>query len=304
MAQRYGGKHSPKGSPDNARAGLEQPINKFRGRKAHNSNIRAKLLFFVPFPLLFAGIGELRAGDVLGMLAELGAFALLILSAWLLRSGIEAQEAYDARKVARPPAIPRKTFSAILTGIGIFLAASLGWGLDIFQSIVLSAIASVAQFISFGPDPRQKKGMEGLSEFELQRVAEAVDKAEGLLAETIAASKRFADRKLEGRVEELAARAREMFRAVEEDPRDLSSARKFMGVYLKGARDATVKFADLYTKKRDAKARADYEALLTDLEASFASKKEILLMENRTDLDVEIEVLRDRLKQEGLRAKV
>ena len=39
-----------------------------------------------------------------------------------------------------------------------------------------------------------------------------------------------------------------------------------------GARDATVRFADVYATSRDAKARADYEALLTDLETNFASR--------------------------------
>lgn len=39
-----------------------------------------------------------------------------------------------------------------------------------------------------------------------------------------------------------------------------------MGVYLKGARDATIKFADLYTRNRATAARADYEELLNDLQ--------------------------------------
>lgn len=304
MAQKYGGKFSPKGSPDNARDGLDAQVNRFRGQKAHNSNIRAKLLFLVPLPLLFAAIGELRSGDANGMIAELGAFAALILAAWLLRDGQQAEEAYNDRKVARPPAIPRKLFASVLTGVGVAIAAYFGWGQALFASIAFGAVASGAHVFSFGIDPMKKKGMEGLSEFDAQRVAKAVDKAEALLSQTIAASKRFGDRKLEGRVESLASSARKMFRAVEEDPRDLTGARKFMGVYLKGARDATVKFADLYAKKRDTAARSDYEALLTDLEATFAQQSEVMLLEDRTDLDVEIEVLRDRLKQEGVKARV
>jgi 5-bromo-4-chloroindolyl phosphate hydrolysis protein len=103
-------------------------------------------------------------------------------------------------------------------------------------------------------------------------------------------------------VESLASAARDMFRAVEEDPRDLTSSRKFLSVYLKGARDATIKFADLYSKNRDAEARSDYEALLNDLERSFDAQHKTMLLDDRSDLDVEITVLRDRLKQEGLRA--
>jgi hypothetical protein len=46
--------------------------------------------------------------------------------------------------------------------------------------------------------------------------------------------------------------------------------------------------------------RADYEALLHDLETDFAARTAALLDDNRSDLDVEIAVLRDRLKREGL----
>ncbi|HEU0221621.1 MAG TPA: 5-bromo-4-chloroindolyl phosphate hydrolysis family protein, partial [Paracoccaceae bacterium] len=112
--------------------------------------------------------------------------------------------------------------------------------------------------------------------------------------------RRVGDRGLEARLERFGQAAREMFRAVEADPRDLTRARKLLGVYLTGARDATVKFADLYARSRDAKARQDYEALLTDLEASFAAHRQELLEEDRGALDVEIEVLRRRLRQEGL----
>ena len=48
----------------------------------------------------------------------------------------------------------------------------------------------------------------------------------------------------------------------------------------------------------DAQARADYLALLDDLETTFADRSRRLLSDNRSDLDVEISVLRDRLKYE------
>jgi hypothetical protein len=92
-----------------------------------------------------------------------------------------------------------------------------------------------------------------------------------------------------------------LFRTVEEDPRDLTGARKYLGVYLMGARDATVKFADVYARTGDPHARADYEALLDDLEQNFAARTRKMLLDDRSDLTVEIEVLRDRLQREGVR---
>ncbi|MBL4749121.1 MAG: 5-bromo-4-chloroindolyl phosphate hydrolysis family protein [Amylibacter sp.] len=300
MTQRYGGKFSPQGAPDTAAA---PPKNRFRGKKAYQSNIRAKLLFLIPLPLLFSGIGELKAENSIGMIFEWGALAALLLAAWLLRDGLEAEATYNARKVARPPAIPRKIFASVLTGAGVTLAAFGGAHVALFSSLVFGAAAAIAHSLSFGLDPMRRKGMEGFDAFENDRVVKAVERAEKLLAETISASHKFNDRALEGRIESLASTARDMFRTVEEDPRDLARARKFMGVYLKGARDATIKFADLYARKRDTAARADYEALLSDLEQSFVSHQQTLLLDDRSDLDVEIEVLRDRLKQEGLTAK-
>ena len=66
-----------------------------------------------------------------------------------------------------------------------------------------------------------------------------------------------------------------------------------------GARDATVKFADIYSRSRDAGARSDYMMLLTDLEENFTAKTRKLLMDNNNDLEVEISVLRDRLARIG-----
>ncbi|MHA1128398.1 MAG: 5-bromo-4-chloroindolyl phosphate hydrolysis family protein, partial [Alphaproteobacteria bacterium] len=241
--------------------------------------------------------------DALGMLGEFGALTILLLSAWLLREGMKAEAEFEARKIARPPAIPRKAFAAVLSGIGVFTAAWLGWGQPMISAIIFGALASGAHVFAFGLDPMKKKGMSGRNAFDNERAAKAIEKAEVTLAELNAAAAHFGDRALEARIERLGASVREVFRAVEDDPRDLTRARKFLGVYLTGARDATVKFADLYSRNRSTEARDDYVALISDLETSFHTHREVLLLDDRQDLDIEIEVLRDRLQQEGLKTR-
>lgn len=300
MSKRFGGKHSP---TDTVSDESNAPVNAFRNRRVAPSYLRANLLFIAPLPLLFSGIGELQAGDALGMVGEFGALAMLLLSAWLLREGMKSAAEYEARKIARPPAIPRKAFAAVLTGVGVFTAASLGWGQPIFSAIIFGALATGAHVFSFGLDPMKKKGMSGHNAFDNERVAKAVEKAEVTLAELHDAAASFGDRALEARIERLGASVREVFRAVENDPRDLTRARKFLGVYLTGARDATVKFADLYSRNRSTEARDEYLALISDLEVSFNTHREVLLLDDRQDLDIEIEVLRDRLHQEGLKTR-
>ncbi len=305
MAQRYGGEFSPEGKSETAARAGRTPTGtppRFRDRAAHQVSTSARLMFFAPLPLLLAGIGEIISGDIPGMILELGLFAVFMASAWLLNEGIRAAQAYDSRRIAKPPAIPRKLFSAVLTGGGI---AGLLWmvaGQGLVTGIAAGCFATLVQLFAHGIDPMRRKGLEGADAFESARVARAIEQAETRLAEITEAAGRIGDRKLEGRIERLCDSARAVFREVEADPRDLTRARKFLSVYLTGLRDATVKFATLHRKTGATAAQADYEALLGDMEASFSQQRADLLLDDRTELDVEIEVLRERLKQEGFGA--
>lgn len=289
MAQRYGGEFSPKGAPNNA----AKPGSAFRGAMPARAGARVNFLFFAPLPLALRAFWQEPAG----LATMLGAFGVLILAAWLTRDGLRAEEAYHARKVARRPALPRKLIGSALTGIGLWLAATATMG-GFFGPILLGVVGALLHCFSFGIDPMSDKGAEGIDTFQADRVARAVEGAEGHLTAISDAILRTRDRALEARVARFAETARDMFRTVENDPRDLTAARKYLGVYLKGARDATVKFTAIYERNGDAKARADYEALLNDLEQNFAARTEVLLTDDKTDLDVEIDVLRDRIARE------
>ncbi len=299
MAKRYGGAYSPdsaasdqptQGAPSTARP--RAPLHNARPARA---GARVNLLFLAPLPLV--GLAFFR--DPPQMALSLAGAGLLLAAAWLTREGVAAHAAYDARKVARRPAFPRKIFASVLTGAGL-AAAGLVQG-SMVEAAIYAGLGVALHLASFGLDPLKNKGAEGVDTFQTDRVARAVSEAEAQLAAMSEAIDRVRDRRLSDRVERFQATAREMFRVVEEDPRDLIAARKYLSVYLRGARDAADKFADLYRRNGDATARTDFEALLDDLEQNFAAKTTALLSDNRTDLDVEIEVLRDRLAREGVK---
>lgn len=292
MAQRFGGKFSPKGEDEAA------PRGAFDGARVEPAGLRANLLFLPPVVLLLSSLGS---GAVGLAVALLGAGAL-VLAAWLLRAGLRAEAEWKARRVARRPGFPRKMAASLLTGIGAALAAWVGEP-GIAAPVLYGAVAAALHVAAFGIDPLSDKGMEGIDTHQQDRVARAVTTAEAHLKAMSDAVLRAGDRQVEARVERFQATAREMFRTVEEDPRDLTGARKFLTVYLMGARDATVKFADINTRTPDAQARADYLALLDDLEENFAARTRKMLLDDRSDLTVEIDVLRDRLQREGLRTE-
>lgn len=288
MAQRYGGKYSPDGKTDNARPPPQMPM---AGRKAGPAN----LLFIAPLPLIWRAF----TSEPVVLAQYLLALGLLLAGAFLTREGIKAHAAYDARKIAKRPALPRKILGALVIGLGLAVTGFAGHGA--VEAVIFAILGAALHLLAFGPDPLRDKGAEGIDSFQTDRVARAVREAEKHLAAMSDAILRAEDRGMERRVDRFKAAVREMIHTIEDDPRDLTASRKYLSVYLLGARDATVKFADFYARNRDEQARADYEALLDDLEANFSAQTEKLLTDNRSDLDIEIEVLRDRLAREGVR---
>ncbi len=293
MAKRFGGRFSPDGTDSSDPSAPQATV---RNAQIDPAGLRSNLMFLPAALLLLMSLNDGATGLALGLIGA----GLWTLGAWLLREGMRAQAAYDARRVARRPAMPRKIFAAALAGVGAALAA---WKAE--PGIAIAAVYAVAtaglHIAAFGIDPMRDKGIEGVDNFQQSRVARAVDEAEEHLAAMKDAALRAQDRKIDARVEQFQSVARDLFRTVEEDPGDLTAARKYLTVYLQGARDATIKFADIYGRSRDAEARASYLALLDDLEQNFTARTAKLLIEDRSGLDIEIDVLRDRLQREGVR---
>ena len=262
--------------------------------------LRARTLFIVPIPLFFMGVYSTFTGSAMEMVGRFGGFALFFLAAWLLVEGQKAEHAYNEREVAKPPAFPRKLFATITTGLAVAVTSLFGFEPmmnDPANAAIYSLAAALLHSISFGLDPMSAKGLDGYSPNEAKRLLEALERGERLMQETLAASKSFSNYALQQQVQRLVAEASSIFRAIEKDPRDLHRARKFMYVYLQGARDATVKLAKLKAHGSTAEVN-DYQQLLSDLQTRFIRQKETLLQNDRSDLDVEVEVLRERIKQD------
>ena len=289
MAQRYGGKYSPN-------KGVAPEV--VDDRVVDAAGARANILFVPGVILAAMGLNNGPVGLALALFAAL----TLTLAAWLLREGLRAEAAYNARKVARRPALPRKMLASALTGVGIGIAAFTNDTM-LLGSVLYGIIATGLHVAAFGIDPLQNKRMEGVDTFQQDRVAKVVDEAEAHLSVIKSQIEGLGDRPMEIRVNSFLAAARKMIRTVEEDPRDLTGARRYLGVYLMGAKDATVKFVDLYRRQKSPEVRENYEALLTDLEQNFAAKTEKMLLDDKSDMDIEIKVLRDRLQREGVSLK-
>ena len=289
MAKKLGGKFSPNGTSGTG------PLEVIDDRQVDAAGGRSNLLFIPAIVLVATTFSDGPASLITGLV---GAGALN-LAAMLLREGLRAEAAYDLRKVARRPAFPRKILASALTGVGVAIA-SYAHDTSVLTALLYGVAGLAVHVAAFGIDPMHDKRMEGIDTFQQDRVAKVVDEAEAYLNVMKGQIEWLGDRQILIRVNAFQAAARKMIRTVEEDPRDLTGARKFLGVYLMGARDATVKFVDLYRRSKDATARANFESLLSDLEQNFAARTEKMLLDDRSDMDIEIKVLRDRLQREGV----
>lgn len=292
MSQRFGGQFSPDGDGQPSRP-VASPLE---GRQPQKMRGRINLLYLAAAPLIFT---TLFSDGPVQVASHIAALVAITTACWLTREGLEAEEAFEARKVAKRPAIPRKILGAGLMGLGVALATLDG---SVFGALIYGGVAAGLHLGAFGLDPLRHKGLDG-DDYQSDRVARAVEEAETHLADMKRAIEALGDRSLSARMERFQITVRKMFRSLEEDPRELSGARRYLSVYLQGARDASFKFADLYKARRDDSAKTDYTELLDDLEANFVAKSDKFLDGKSADLEIEISVLRERLGREGLRVK-
>ena len=167
MAKKFGGKFSPDGQDD---ASVREAV--VDARKVDAAGAKATILFAPGVLLAFLSLNEGAVGLIMGLLGA----AVLTVSAWLTRDGLRAAAAFDQRRVARKPAVPRKLFGTVLVEIGIAIA-SYSNDPSVIAAILYGTAAGALHTMAFGIDPMRDKRMEGIDTFQQDQVAKVVDKA-------------------------------------------------------------------------------------------------------------------------------
>jgi hypothetical protein len=188
MAERFGGKYSPQGSGP---AGSPAPAVRVDAEPRPRGVWRTHVLFLTAFLFLFPAFGD----DPRDMLLGLAAGGLIILAAWLTREGLRAEAAYNARTLARRPALPRKFLGAVMTGSALALGGVIA-DQGIAFPVLYALVGAGLHLGTFGLDPRADKGMEGIDAFQTGRVAHAVEEGEAYLKGMQDAILRAGDRSL------------------------------------------------------------------------------------------------------------
>lgn len=264
----------------------------------HRLASRPKYVTLAAVPFLIGAFFQ----DAAGMVGSLLAFGLIATAMWMTREGLAAEAAYEVRTVARRPMLPRKLLGSLLTGLGLGLGAADPGGLGaagLGSAALVGATGMVLHWLAFGADPLRDKGEAPVADFQQERARKMIDEGEAHLARMREAIRLTGEPALLARLDRFAERVQALLDRLRSNPGDLSALRRYLGVYLQGAGEATAKFAQLYRRDGDPALRRSYETLLDDLEKDFTARSDRLLTGDRSDLEIEIAVLRDRLAQDG-----
>jgi hypothetical protein len=272
----------------------------FRLGRAWAPVAKTGILFVLPLPLLVSTIWALGSGQMTQFMLAGGALAALWGAGFLTLRGLVGEARFLLGQRIDPPAVPFKLFGLLLSGMGAALAALSG-GQALFGALVFAVLAALGHGAFFGRDLKPRRiELPETAGVDRGEVTELLKRAYAQLQGIETAARMIRVPEFGDRLARIVEWGRRILREIEEDPRDASRARKFLAVYLDGAERVTQQYARTHGGARNAPLEENFRRLLVDMESTFAAQHAKLLEKDTLALDVEIEVLNARLRQEGI----
>jgi len=263
--------------------------------------LKGLMLFIVPFPVLLSAMIDLFRSDFWGAIINASAFAGFMIAASVARIGFRNEGKYYRRSLALAPTIPYKTIAALLLAITTGLTAwwSIHYGL--FNSMAIGIATFIGFSLYYGLDPRKNKSGNISMGVSAEDVIKALEEADIRIIEIEAARKKIKNMDFNQQIQRITLKAREIVNMIEEEPKYLNRSRKFLKVYLKGAKQVTETYANTADIDTATELNHNFSQVLSSIEATFIQQKNELTKNDHFDLDVQIEVLNTQLKQEGIK---
>lgn len=259
------------------------------------------LLFLLPLPLLIVIAKNIFTGNTSNLLPAVIAAVMYFYGAWITRRGLSIEKEYKRKKVAIPPTLPRKLIGGIMFGVATFIVSQYVRNSDFVFATLMGLGAFVGFALAYGLDPRKEKGAGSAADgYTTQDVIAALEEAEGKIVDIENARREIRNLNMKKHLHTITGQAREILGIIEEDPKDLRRARKFLHTYLDSAKRVTQGYVKATRHGSSDELDQNLENLLIQMEQTFAEQKQRLIDNDHLDVDVQIEVLQTRLEKEGL----
>jgi 5-bromo-4-chloroindolyl phosphate hydrolysis protein len=176
-----------------------------------------------------------------------------------------------------------------------------GAGHGIAVAVAFGALAVLGYHLVYGLEPMRVGGSLNPMDKDARTVAEVLAEAEQRLIGIERAATAIGNAELRQRLTRIAGQGRGMLEQISERPSDLRRARRFLTVFLEGTEQVTNGFVRTHHHAESPELEQNFRNVLVSIEEQFIRQRERLRKADVLDIDVQIEVLKKQLEQEGIR---
>jgi len=278
-------------------------VRRINSEKPKKFQWRGWLLYLLPLPLLPSVVVALASSHTGAALARAAIFAMAMFAATLIRKGIRLEQEGKLRRFKRRASTtPYRLIGAGVLSVGMFVLAY--WGIvtsyGLFESILFALATLLGCYLYYDFDPARKDPEIAAVGITTEELIELLDEAEDRISAIERASKEIKNTEFKDRLRRIVREARAVLDTIEEDPTDARRARKFLKVYLDGAKQVTEGYAKAHRHDANPVLEDNFRRVLTTIETVIATQQEKLRENNVSELDVNIEVLQMQIEKEGV----
>jgi hypothetical protein len=254
-------------------------------------------LFVLPLPAAAAALVALIQGQLGPLLGDVLGYGLFLGGALLVRRARGGDGMRPLGGSAAWRRWPPKSVGAVLIALGSGVTAWLGAGYHPAIAAAFALLTLVGFHLVYGLDAPLRRRSTGIS----AHGEESLRRAGRSIAAIEQASRDIRQPELDARLAGIAALARQILERVQDDPRDLWRARKFLNVYLDGVQRVVEGYARTQGEGAAPELDQRFRHALQTVESAFREQHQVLLERDVDDLEVQIEVLTRQLEREGIR---
>ncbi len=256
---------------------------------------KGTLLYLFLIPLFIAVVVALFKINIQAFLLNSISFALFFFTVKLSIKGFNQEFEYKNSSLIEAPKIPYKTIAAFMLGISSFFAAYIAGDKSFISSLFFSVIATTGYYMYYGFDPKEDK-LENLGDISAEFVLQTIGEAKAKLLTIESNMDKIEDAVLHKKLNIAMIKAKNILKTIQEDPKDIRVARKFLIVYIDGIAKVTDSYVSMDEDDIDSKTKEKLYGLMEDLNSKFDKELERLKNNNKFDLDVHIDVLKEQIK--------
>ncbi len=259
-----------------------------------NTPIKGILLYLFLVPLFISVLLALLQTNIKLFIFNSIAFGLFFLTVKVSRIGFQQEHEYKSSVLTKAPKVPYKTIAGFLLGGSTLFTAWLAGGESFITSAFLATISTLGYYLYYGFDPKEDK-LDNIGDVSADFVLETINEAKSKLHTIENDMEKIKDVSLHNKFKVAVDKAKDILEIIQNDPKDIRVARKFLIVYIDGVLKVTQSYVSMDAVDVTEQSKENLHTLIEDLNHRFDKELERLTQNNQFDLDVHIDVLKQQI---------